>query len=65
MQDYQKRVLREKEDLDDKFSRITAFIKKDHCEREVGQAEFIRLVNQASAMKRYSDILGERIANFK
>ena len=65
MQDYQKRILCEKEDLDDKLFRLTAFLCEGNCEREVGKAEFIRLHNQVVAMKRYSDVLGERIANFK
>lgn len=60
---FQGRVVAEKAELDDKLAKLTAFANTpvfaalDRAERE-------RMVRQASAMKAYSNVLGERIEAF-
>lgn len=62
---HQQRVLDEKRDLDDKLHRLTAFISSEKFSTIVqDEAERGRLVCQEEAMKDYSAILAERIANF-
>lgn len=64
MLDYQKRVVEEKAELDEKLSKLTDFVRSDFFSEEVNALEQARLVNQRKAMQSYSDILGERIAAF-
>jgi hypothetical protein len=63
MQEHQIRVVTEKEELDAKIERLGSFFgtakfaEVEACERQ-------RLLDQYHVMRRYSEILGERIANF-
>jgi hypothetical protein len=63
MQPYQQRVIDEKAELDDKLIRLTQFIIGDVF-KDVAVDEQARLTRQCGIMKEYSDVLGERIANF-
>lgn len=63
LQEYQKRVVQEHLDLDDKIRKLRAFMdseqamlipKIDHCD----------LLNQLDAMNDYLSILADRIARF-
>ena len=60
---HQERVVKEKEELDEKLEKLLRFFMGD-VYKKLDEAEQDRLSNQATAMKRYSDILGERIAAF-
>lgn len=61
---HQQRVVTEKEQLDDKLTKLSAFIKTE-IYRGLAGDEQMRLNNQLKAMNEYSNILGERIAAFK
>lgn len=63
MQPHQERVVTEKEDLDGKLSKLTAFF-DGTIFLALDGAEQGRLREQAQVMRRYSEILGERIAAF-
>ena len=63
MKDYQERVSQEKEELDSKLSRLSTFIKSDEF-ASVPMAEQVRLKQQRTVMKQYSDILAARIDGF-
>lgn len=60
---HQQRVVDEKVELDKKRTALDDFFKSDIYER-VGAAEQVRLMQQASTMLVYSQILGERIEAF-
>ena len=60
---HQQRVVKEKEELDEKLEKLLRFFMGD-VYKKLDIAEQDRLSAQATAMKRYSDILGERIAAF-
>lgn len=64
MQPHQERVVAEKNELDDKLSKLTKFIESSDLFKDLVESEKSRLVKQAVAMREYSSILGERIANF-
>jgi hypothetical protein len=59
----EKRVVREKEALDDKIFNLGLFVAGDLF-ATLEKAERSRLTRQLRCMKDYSEILGERIANF-
>ena len=63
METYQKRVVREKLELDEKLKRLKDFLLGDR-KKEVPLVELERLQRQSVAMKEYSEILGERIEGF-
>ena len=63
MEAYQDRVVLEKKELDDKISKLSLFIISEKFS-SVKEDEANRLRNQLSIMIDYSNILGERIANF-
>jgi hypothetical protein len=63
MQPHQQRVLDEKSELDEKRTKLTAFIGGD-IYRKLDPVEQSRLNRQLEAMTLYSNILGERIAAF-
>ncbi len=64
MEDYQERVVQEKVELDWKKGRLDTFLRSGgHF--EVGDEEYNRMVRQITAMREYSQALGERIAAFK
>lgn len=61
--EWQKRVIEEKEILDSRLERLDNFIGKSlYCAASRSEQE--RLCRQASIMRDYSAVLGERIAAF-
>ena len=63
---HQQRVVQEKEELDEKLSKLSAFIDSPNFTITVkDENESARLVCQEEIMKDYSEILAERIAAFK
>ena len=63
---HQQRVVQEKEELDEKLSKLSAFIDSPNFTITVkDENEIERLVCQEEIMKDYSEILSERIAAFK
>ncbi len=63
---HQQRVVQEKEELDEKLSKLSAFIDSPNFTITVNdENEIARLVFQEEIMKDYSEILAERIAAFK
>lgn len=63
---HQQRVVQEKEELDEKLSKLSAFIDSPNFTITVkDEDETARLVCQEEIMKYYSEILAERIASFK
>ena len=63
MKPHQERVLIEKNELDNKRHKLTAFIGGEMY-RTLDAAEQSRLNRQLEAMTLYATILGERIAAF-
>lgn len=63
LQPHQRRVVAEKQELDDKIAKLTAFIGRE-VYAGLPIEEQSRLCRQLSVMKEYSKILGERIAAF-
>lgn len=62
---HQERVVREKDELDQKLAALSAFISSENFQLIVlDEEERGRLVCQEEVMKDYSAILEERIANF-
>lgn len=64
MYEYQKRVVKEAEELYEKIFALDKFIKSDNFSTSVLVSEQARLVRQFNAMKTYHDILIERVENF-
>ena len=63
MKPHQERVVAEKNELDDKRQKLTAFIGGE-VYRTLDAVEQSRLNRQLEAMTLYANILGERIAAF-
>jgi hypothetical protein len=63
MQPHQQRVVTEKAELDEKLGKLTAFLGTP-VYSGLDYGEQGRLSFQARYMRRYSEILGERIAAF-
>lgn len=63
MKPHQERIVTEKNELDEKRGKLTAFIGGDTY-RTLDQVEQSRLNRQLEAMTLYSNILGERIVAF-
>lgn len=63
MNDFQLRVLKEKEELDVKINALCSFMVKDIFQSLKLEEQF-RLKKQFEIMKLYSAVLGERIAHF-
>jgi len=63
MQPHQERVVKEKEELDDKLSKLRLFFTHDIF-KKLDEDEQDRLKRQEDAMNKYSDVLAERIAAF-
>ena len=61
---HQQRVLDEKRDLDERLSKLDAFILDNPLYLQLAADEQERLTRQSKAMAIYSGILGERIAAF-
>ncbi len=64
MEEYQERVLKEKEDLDGKIDRLTSFIHSSNTFRDVGLQEQRLLRKQLRIMEFYSEVLADRISAF-
>ena len=67
MTEWQQRVVGEKRELDDRLEKLLNFIEASNQPDIFGtlsEAEQSRLRIQYSVMRVYSDVLGERIANF-
>lgn len=63
---HQQRVVQEKQELDEKLNKLSAFISSPNFTKIVNdEDEVARLVCQEEVMKDYSEILSERIAAFK
>ena len=63
MEAYQQRVVEEKQALDEKIGKLSAFVGTErYC--ALPEAEQARMERQLVAMGEYSMILGERIAAF-
>ncbi len=63
MAPHQQRVVTEKEELDEKLTKLKAFFGTEIF-AGLDDAEMERLQRQAGHMSAYSDVLGERIAAF-
>ena len=63
MQPFQQRVVDEKTELDSLIQKLSSFVTSELF-TGIDGAEQFRLNLQLSYMKLYSDVLGERIANF-
>ena len=61
---YQLRVVQEKVELDEKIKRLREF-KQGEVYTNLPVGEMILLSKQLSAMDKYSECLGKRIAAFK
>ena len=61
---HQQRVLDEKRELDERLSKLDAFILDNPLFLQLSGSEQERLARQSKAMTIYSGILGERIAAF-
>lgn len=60
MEDFKKRLIVEREELDDKLAKLEAFIGSP-CFENLDERNRELLVSQCGAMRQYSDILTERI----
>lgn len=65
MLEFQKRVIEEKKELDEKINKLFNFIYNSGAFTLVEDAEQDRMRDQFEIMNRYSQILGKRIKNFK
>jgi len=63
MKEYQKRVVEEKIDLDAKIEKIHAFLIS--APDTLSSEEYCRMSRQMTAMRKYSEILEERIEAFE
>lgn len=61
---FQGRVLKEKEELDEKIAKLSTFVNDKEKYASLSGAEQRRLFRQFDAMRSYSEVLGERIAAF-
>jgi len=64
LQPHQQRVVTEREELEDKISKLTSFT-DTAIFASLDENEQERLTRQLSHMNAYSDVLAERIENFK
>ena len=63
MEEYQKRVIEEKAELDEKIKKLEAFISSKRI-ISINLMERARLQSQYDTMVKYSNILNQRIINF-
>lgn len=63
--EYQQRVIDEKNELDDKATKLSAFIGKSPLFEKLDAGEQERMKVQNDLMWQYSEVLGQRIAAFK
>lgn len=64
MKPYQIRVVDEKQELDAKIEKLECFVSTQTF-LDLSSEERARMMRQYSAMKAYSEILGERISAFE
>lgn len=64
MEAYQERVLEERQQLVDKFDKLTSFL-KGNIFHTLPSDEQDRLTRQHGIMEQYANVLAERIVNFK
>lgn len=64
MQPHQQRVVDEKSELDEKLEKLEKFIHENDFFQKLPSDEQERMCRQQNAMKKYSEVLGERIAAF-
>jgi hypothetical protein len=64
VEDYQQRVIEEKENLDFKILKIVTFLLSQES-KAIDMKERNRMRDQFFLMFQYSETLGDRIANFK
>lgn len=65
MEPYQDRVVQEKADLDRKIEKLSKFINDGDIFPTMNAEDQDRLREQCDIMWQYSEILGERIAEFE
>lgn len=63
MEAYQQRVVDEKAELDEKLTKLDAFMMSERV-KTLPADEHDRMTRQANHMRQYSSVLGERIAAF-
>jgi len=63
MQEYQRRVLEEKDELDLKLAKLTKFLDEGDL-RAISGVNIQLLSEQRQVMEKYSDILARRIEGF-
>jgi len=64
MESWQKRVIREKKQLDERLEKLTTFINSMTAIKKTSP-DHLLLTRQQNLMREYSDILDARIAKFK
>ena len=64
MQEYQKRVIAEKSELDERAQKLSDFIGLSDDFEKIDPAEQERMKVQNDLMWRLSEVLGERIKSF-
>ena len=64
MQDFQKKVMEEKKELDIKIEKLDGFIRCNATYKILSKVERMRLLEQLEAMRWYTRILSERIVAF-
>ncbi len=64
MKNYQRRVINEKEKLDEKILRLESFT-SSKIYKKLPNQERLLLTAQLGFMEKYSEILNSRIANFE
>ena len=65
MSEWQQRVVDEKAALDEKLKALNAFLDKNVESTKLPKGVRVLLIKQSATMKRYSDILAERINLFQ
>uniref|UniRef100_A0A6M3KZ55 Uncharacterized protein n=1 Tax=viral metagenome TaxID=1070528 RepID=A0A6M3KZ55_9ZZZZ len=64
MEDYQKRVIEEKKELDSKIERLRAFMASDYFNNGIPSDEQKRMRRQELIMELYSEVLSDRMEHF-
>ena len=64
MEDYQQRVVDERDEIHEKIIRLVAFLVDPALLSRLNKGELSRLERQLTIMESYRDVLGERILAF-
>lgn len=64
MAPHQERVVNEKRELDEKLTKLDSFVRENPLYWTLDGAEQGRLLDQQRYMRKYSEVLGERIEAF-